>query len=109
MHEFAFEIGVRVTLSERGRKNAKLPERRGIVVSISHTGTAVRVRWDLHKRSDLVHGSLLQVCSDGDGIDARISKAQYLRMGSRLGIGVCQALPSLSAMRCCGSRCVSLR
>jgi hypothetical protein len=59
-----FDLGARVRLSELGRKNTKCPDKQGIVVGISRTGTAYRVRWGDQKTADYVHWSFLQASEE---------------------------------------------
>jgi hypothetical protein len=63
MSKVGFELGLRVELSELGRKNAKSPYRRGIIVAVSRSGTSYRVRWDEHKVAEACHDSATGVAS----------------------------------------------
>ena len=54
--------GMRVRLSELGRKRSKAPDKQGVVVAASRSGTAFRVQWAEQKTADFVHFTLLQAC-----------------------------------------------
>ena len=60
MNRTELGVGARVRLSELGRKNSRLPERRGRIIGVSRTGTAYRVRWEALKGADLIHWSYLE-------------------------------------------------
>jgi hypothetical protein len=55
-----FRPGDIVELSERGRANAKFPNRRGVVVSII-SRTRIKVHWDGVVLPQAMHISLLQL------------------------------------------------
>ena len=57
----SFEVGTQVELSDLGRRHSKRPDRRGVVIAASKTGTSFRVRWEAQKTADFVHRTFLQV------------------------------------------------
>ena len=58
--EPAFKVGDKVRLNERGRQRFKKNlDRRGVVMAMSSTRTAYRVRWDNHAVADFLHASYL--------------------------------------------------
>ena len=59
-----FDPGMRVKLSELGRRHSKFPDRRGVVVAPSRSGSAFRVQWEELKTADFVHRSFLQVSAE---------------------------------------------
>lgn len=54
--------GMQVRLSELGRKKSRTPDKRGVVIAASRSGTSFRVQWEQQKTADFVHWSLLQAC-----------------------------------------------
>ena len=56
--------GMRVRLSELGRKKSRAPDKQGVVVAASRSGTAFRVQWEQQKTADFVHFTLLQACEE---------------------------------------------
>jgi hypothetical protein len=58
--EPALKIGDKVRLNERGRQRFKKNlDRRGVVIAMSSTRTAYRVRWDDQAVAYSLHGSYL--------------------------------------------------
>jgi hypothetical protein len=60
MNNRALERGDIVRLSELGRKKVKKPERQGRVLSVSPTGSQIKVQWDGLKTPYMVHASFLE-------------------------------------------------
>lgn len=56
--------GMRVRLSELGRRKSKMPDKQGVVIAASRSGTAFRVQWEQQKTADFVHFTLLQACDE---------------------------------------------
>jgi hypothetical protein len=64
--EPALKTGDKVRLNETGRQRFKKNlDRRGVVIAMSSTGTAYRVRWDNQAVADFLHWSYL-MRDDGD-------------------------------------------
>lgn len=60
MNEIEFRIGDRVQLSDLGRLKAKRPDRSGVVVGVSRSGSQFRVQWDGLKLPYFVHWTFLE-------------------------------------------------
>jgi hypothetical protein len=58
------DLGMRVRLSELGRKKSRAPDKQGVVIAASRSGTAFRVQWGQQKTADFVHFTLLQACDE---------------------------------------------
>jgi hypothetical protein len=57
-------IGDRVQLSELGRKGAKQPDRTGVVVAISRSGTQCTIMWDGVRAAQVFYFTLLERAPD---------------------------------------------
>ena len=58
------EVGVRIRLSEVGKRTAKAPDRRGVVVGHGRSRTQIRVLWDGLKGIYTFHRMLLERDTD---------------------------------------------
>lgn len=56
--------GTRVRLSELGRRKSRTPDKQGVVIAASRSGTAFRVQWEQQKTADFIHVTLLQPCDE---------------------------------------------
>jgi hypothetical protein len=57
-------IGDRVQLSELGRRGAKQPDRTGVVLAISRSGTQCTILWDGVRASQVFYFTLLERAPD---------------------------------------------
>ena len=62
-----FRIGDRVQLSELGRKCAKQPDRTGVVLAISRSGTQCTIMWDGVRAAQVFYFTLLERAPDQTG------------------------------------------
>jgi hypothetical protein len=59
-----FQVGDRVRLSELGRKGAKQPDRSGVIVAISRSGTQCTVIWEGVRAPQVFYFTLLEHAPD---------------------------------------------
>jgi hypothetical protein len=64
MTQTDIDLGARVRLNELGRRRSRKPDRQGVVIAASRSGTAFRVQWGEQKTADFVHVTLLQPCDE---------------------------------------------
>jgi hypothetical protein len=56
----SLKVGDRVRLSENGRRQSRIVDRKGVIIGVSKTGTRFRVLWDGLKLPAFFHHSFIE-------------------------------------------------